>query len=377
MESKSDKIGIITFHASYNCGSMLQAYAMQCFLRKNGYDSEIIDFSCAGQKRLYSLYSKNNSIKNILRNSVFLIHRKRILNNYDRYEKFKREQFKLTSYSTEKSHEIIDCYKAVIAGADQIWNITIADYDDAYFLSWVKNAKRIAYAPSFGAKDPALYTENINKYKKYLNDFDYLSIRENNGQKWLYDLIGKEVPVVLDPTLIIEKKDYDKIISDELSLPEKYIFYYSPNFSLNINKLVNKISQKYNLPVIAFNAKSFYLRGMNFTKFKLPDAEDPTIYLQLMKNAAIVITTSFHGSIFSTIFKKNFWVIKNGNMFGSDDRVLTLVKQLDIEDRLIPIEFDDDFNYMQNINYENYEANLRELKESSQEYLLAALEGKK
>ena len=370
------KIGIMTFHASYNCGSMLQAYALQCFLEKNGFSPEMIDFSSSGQRRLYSLYSQKLSLKNIIRNTVFWCHRKRIKNNFLRYEDFKQKYFNLTPYNAANQTQLVDNYSAVIAGADQIWNITISDYDDSYFLPWTKNAKRIAYAPSFGAKNIIEYADDVEKYKNFLKDFNYLSIREDNGRKWINDLIGKDVPVVLDPTLIIDREDYEKIISSQLNLPDKYIFYYSPTYSLKHNQLVNKISKKYKLPVIAFNSKSFYLRGMNFQNFKLPDFEDPTAYLQLMKNATMVITTSFHGSVFSTVFKKFFWVIKNGGMYGNDDRVITLLRTIGLEKRLITEYFDNDFDYMTSVDYNavDYIDGLGEAKKLSQKYLLTALE---
>lgn len=378
MNFNGKKVGIITFHASHNCGSMLQAYALQCFLQKNGYNPEMIDFSSEGQKALYSLYNKNKSIKFAVRNLVFHLHSKRLKNTRERYEAFKRQYFNLSDFSTSDMDEIcvdeLD-YNAVIAGADQVWNTTISDYDDAYFLNWVKNAKRIAYAPSFGAKNPLNYAKDVNKIKQYLLDFNSLSIREKNGQRWINELIGENVPVVLDPTLIIDKEDYEKITSKELNLPEKYIFYYSPSYSLNINKLVKKISKKYKLPVIAFNGKAYYLRGMEFCGFKLPDFEDPTSYLQLMKNATMIITTSFHGSIFSTLYHKKFWVVKNGGMLGDDDRVRTLLSQLNINERLISTEFDDNFDYMQDLDYEEFDALLKERRAFSENYLLEALKG--
>ena len=378
MNSDNKKVGIITFHASHNCGSMLQAYALQCFLQKNGYNPEMVNFSSEGQKNLYSLYNKNKSLKFMVRNFVFHLHSKRLKNTRERYEAFKKQYFKFSDFSTSDMDEIcadnLDYY-AVIAGADQVWNTTISDYDDAYFLYWVKNAKRIAYAPSFGAKNPLNYAKDINKIKQYLNDFNSLSIRENNGQRWINELIGEKVPVVLDPTLIIDKEDYEKITAKELNLPEKYIFYYSPSYSLNINKLVKKISKKYKLPVIAFNGKAYYLRGMELSGFKLPDFEDPTSYLQLMKNAAMIITTSFHGSIFSTLYHKKFWVIKNGGMFGDDDRVRTLLSQLNINERLISSEFDDKFDYMQDLDYEAFDSLLKEKRAFSENYLLNALKG--
>lgn len=370
----SKKIGIITFHSSYNCGSMLQAYALQKFLKKKCYDVEIVDFSSVGQKKLYSVYTENKSLKMLLKNVVTFFHASKIKANFSRYETFKREQFNLSAYSTSDMRELKDDYYAVIAGADQIWNITISDYDDAYFLPWVTKGKKIAYAPSFGAKNIREYAKSLKKFQEYLNNFDSLSIRENNGRQWIEDLISKTVPVVLDPTLIIEREDYENIISEELELPKKYIFYYAPSFSIKINKLVKNISRKYKLAVIAFNTKAFYMRGVNFFGFRLPKFEDPSTYLQLMKNAEMVITTSFHGTVFSTVFRRKFWVIKNGAMFENDDRVITLVNQLGIEERLISMDFNKDFDYNIPVNYTKYDNNLLRLKKYSQDYLLAALE---
>lgn len=368
------KIGILTFHASYNCGSMLQTYAMQTYLNKLGYNCEVINFSTEAQKKLYSLYTRKKNPKYLMRDLIFWCHHKRIESNFKRYELFKTNVFHLSKTSAEKTEEIcIDGYEYLIAGSDQIWNITISDYDDAYFLPW-NGVKKIAYAPSFGARNPAEYSDCVDKYIKYMMDFDYLSVREKNGQKWIKQLTGKDVPVVLDPTLLIEKKDYEPIVSDELSLPKKYIFYYSPTYSIPINKMVKKISKKYNMPVIAFNSKAYYLRGMNFTGFRLPSFEDPKAYLQLMKNAELVITTSFHGTVFSTIYRKKFWVIKNGGMYENDDRVMTLLSDLSINDRLIELPFDKKFNYMNPVNYANYEQSLKSLKNKSQIFLKNALE---
>lgn len=368
------KIGILTFHASYNCGSMLQTYAMQTYLNKLGYNCEIINFSTDAQQKLYSLYSGKRTPKYLVRDFIFLCHHKRIENNFDRYETFKTNVFNLSDKSAKKMDEIsIDEYSCLIAGSDQIWNITISDFDDAYFLPW-SGIKKIAYAPSFGARNPAEYSDCINKYIEYMKDFDYLSVREKNGQKWIRELTGKDVPVVFDPTLLIEKEDYDTIVSDELILPNKYIFYYSPSYSIPINKMVKKISKKYNMPVIAFNSKAFYLRGMNFHGFKLPTFEDPKAYLQLMKNAELVITTSFHGTVFSSIYRKKFWVVKNGGMYENDDRVMTLLTDLSITDRLIELPFDEEFDYMKPVDYINYDKRIKDLKNKSQMFLKKALE---
>lgn len=128
------------------------------------------------------------------------------------------------------------------------------------------------------------------------------------------------------------------------------------------------------MPVIAFNSKAFYLRGMNFNGFKLPTFEDPKAYLQLMKNAELVITTSFHGTVFSSIYRKKFWVVKNGGMYENDDRVMTLLTDLSITDRLIELPFDEQFDYMKPVDYINYDKKIKDLKNKSQMFLKDALE---
>ena len=369
------KIGIITFHNSYNCGSMLQAFALQQVInRLTGRKSEIVDFSNEGQQKLYSVRQPNDSLKNVIKNIILAPWFKRIARNYESYERFKKNNFRLSNFPIHKSADLSDAdYDIVVAGSDQVWNITIEDGDDAYFLPWVKLAKKVAYAPSFGAKNIADFADDPIRYAKYLKDFSCLSIRERNGVEWLQKLTGRSAELLLDPTLLLKQDDYAKIESHELKLPLRYIFYYSPGYSRDINKLVHKISQKYNLPVIAFNTKTFYIKGMQFSGFKLPKIEKPSRYLQLIKNAEMIITTSFHGTVFSTIYRKKFWTVKNGGMFGSDDRVKTLMYLLDLEDRMIPIEFDDGFNYLKEKNYNKYEHLLEKEQERAYTYLKKAL----
>lgn len=374
---KNLKVGILTFHASHNCGSMMQAYATQQLLEKLGYDNEIIDFQNFGQKDMYSVVHKKLSIKNMIKNIILIPHYFKLKEHWKDYEEFLHINFKLSEerYSkTEEIYKIREKYNTCICGADQIWNITIKDADDAYFLPFdKKNMKKISYAPSFGAKEIAKYTNDIQKYKKYLKDFDYLSIRENNGKKWIKNMIGKEVPVVLDPTLMLEGEDYERIRRAS-GIKNKYIFYYAPTYKRNLDKFVKKISKKYNLPVVVWNSKEYYLKGEYLNGFKMSEHQEPGIYLDLIKNADLIITTSFHGTIFSTIEKKKFWVLKNGGMYTTDDRVITLVNQLCIENRLIEPEFDDNKDYFEEVDYRNYEENLKVLREQSLNYLKNCLE---
>lgn len=373
------KVGIITFHASHNCGSMMQAYAMQNLLIKMGYDNEIIDFQNEGQRDMYSVIHKKKTVKNFIRNIVAILHYNRISCQWKNYNEFMKKNLILSRNKYAKTEDLVNIgneYSKIICGADQIWNITIADSDDAYFLPYkFENTKKIAYAPSFGSKNIMKYSNDIKKYCNFLNDFDFLSIRENNGKKWIDDLIGKEVPVVLDPTLMIGESDYEKI-REKSGIKGKYIFYYAPSYSRKLDLFVKKIGKKYGLKVVVWNASEYYLKSEFINGFKLPKKFNPGIYYDLIKNAELVFTTSFHGTIFSTICKKNFWILKNGGMYGDDDRVLTLINQLGISERLIEPLFDNNFDYMQHCSYKKYDINLKKLQSKSLNYLETSLKSR-
>ena len=364
------KIGIITLHRSYNCGSMLQAYAMQMIIRDLGYYSEIIDFSTEAQRELYDTWFKPLSIKNTVKNLMVLPHIKHIEFNNKCYEYFMKKYMCLSSAHYSKLDELNDDeYDTVVAGSDQIWNITIEDFNDAYFLPWAKKAIKIAYAPSFGARNISEYADDSNKYSQFIKQFSFLSVRENNGQKWIKDLTGIDAPVVLDPTLLLETADYEKLINNDLNLPKHYIFYYSPHYGKKINELVYRIAKKYKYPVIAFNSKQFFIKRMDAIGFRLPKYENPSAYLELIKNADLIITTSFHGTVFSSVFKKTFWIVNNGDMLKSDDRVMTMISSLGLEDRLISYEYDETIDYFASVDYSKFVIRLNGERKKSVEYL--------
>lgn len=362
------KIGIITFHNSYNCGSMLESYAILRKMQQIDLNAEIINFSSNGQKKLYSKFYKNNSIKNMLKNILILPLINKIKLNNLKYEEFKNKNFNLSkSYNDNNIDDSKYCI--VVAGSDQIWNITIDDYDDAYYLNWVKSARKIAYAPSFGSKNILTYSENIKKYKELLNDFDAISIREENGKKWIKDLIGRDVEVLIDPTLLFDSDEYDMLLDNACTPKYEYIFFYCPSFSRNLCKFVKKISKLYHLPVICWSTKSYCTKLIFTYGFKLPKYESPSVYLSLIKNAKLIFTTSFHGTIFSTIYRKQFFVLKNGDMYGNDDRVKTLLEQLNMMKQLIEPNYDAQFNYFNKIDYDNYDLKITKLREKANRFI--------
>ncbi len=367
------KIGIITFHASHNCGSIMQTYALQTVLNKKaGYETEIINFSSKGQQELYAIENKKKSLKNLIKYIVLTPVRKQLKVIHADYERYINKNLNLSKefYEyTEELEKIEEKYDIFICGSDQIWNIKCPDYDDAYFLPSVNEKVKISYAPSFGAMRIEKYTDNPEKFKKMLDSFKALSIREYNGKKWLEELTGRNVELVLDPTLLLDRNDYEKIEDSSQQIEEDYIFYYSPKYDKKANNVVEKISKKFKLPVVMWNAKEWIIRGLCFKGFKTPYHQNPGIYLNFIKNAKLVLTTSFHGAIFSTQYRKKFWVLKVGGMKKDDDRVYTLLDQVGLKNRFLDLDNYNINSLFEEVNYKEYEEKLINLRRKSMEFL--------
>ncbi|MBB5266381.1 hypothetical protein HNP82_003538 [Catenibacillus scindens] len=331
------KIGILTFHASHNCGSMLQAYALQKILcNKYKINNEIINYSSASQQRMYSILYKPNSIKELFRNFLNLLFYKIINDNELGYKKFltKFELSKSISTSDELQEQSKN-YDCIITGSDQVWNINAMDFDDSYMLPFDK-VKKVAYAVSLGASNPNC-SKKREKYKKYIEAFSAISVREGNAREWISQLIDRQIDLCVDPTLLLRKNEWLKITNPPL-ISEPYIFWYAMTYKSDQAELLKFLSKKYNMPVYVMNAKEWSRRLLFLRGIRLAPSGGPEDFLSLVNHASMVITSSFHGSVFSYIFKKNFWYISLNKTKGNDDRATFLLDQLGLAERYISAE---------------------------------------
>jgi hypothetical protein len=369
------KVGLITFHASHNLGSLAQTYALQFVLKvKLNHDADIIDFSSAQQKNMYSLFPKIKSWKNIVKNLITLVFYPVLRKRYDDFQKFIDDEFVKTSKSFDSFEQLKELkgeFDVLICGSDQIWNIKCTDFDDAYFLGFDTETKKVAYAVSLGGQN-ITNSPDVQKYQRYLEDFDYISVRERNGQGWISQLTDKSVEIVADPTLLVEREKWDSLVK-EPDIQGDYIFFYGVPFNPETYDAVVKIGKQLSMPIIMLDARS-YIYKFNFLRgIKLYKGSSPGDYFGLIKNAKLVVTTSFHGTIFSTIFRKNFWTITFKETNKDDDRVGTLLDQLGMNDRFIFLEDIDKYDLTSDVDYTNYERNLEPLKRKSFEFLEKAL----
>lgn len=336
------KIGMMTFHASHNCGSMLQAFALQhTLIEKFGYDAEIIDFSNNAQRNMYGLWNKKLRPGIIKRNLKLMPYYNLIQSEIQDYEEFKKKYFVLTNKSYKKSKElsaVAEKYDLLLAGGDQIWNTRCGDADEAYFLCFNHTKPKVAYAPSLGAKNINLI-EDKDKYKKDLLEFRQLSVREPNGKKWLEQLTGKEIPIIPDPVILMNKEEWEKAIPiDEIE--EDFIFCYAFSYDDTYNnRIFQEISRKTGLPIYVINSRQWGLNRLDQYGIKLYKTSGPQTYLSLMKSAKIIFSQSFHGTLFASLFEKNFWHFGNRVVVDKDDdRAMAMLQQMGLTSRYRKID---------------------------------------
>ena len=366
------KIAIITFQRAHNYGSILQAYALQHYIKSspNVEMCKILDFSNQAQRNMYAVYHPVTSIKYLIKNVLAFFMKKEFVRQDQDFDLFIERWLDLTkqTYKTADEMRGIDEFDAYFAGSDQIWNICCIDADDAYFLNFVENRPKYAYAPSFGAQNINECAENPAYYRDLISQFRRVSIREKNGQKWMQQLLGYDVPLLIDPTMFYDKSFW----SQYMALPQecgKYILYYSFGFTQEINRAVKKISKRLGLPVILLNVRAWVYKTGFLYGFKYAKHSGPAEFLRYVNDAEIILSNSFHGTVFSALFEKNFWYLVGSEHNEQDDRAKTMVEQIGIGDRMLQVGEIDDCDFRVLPDYGKVRANLRELRKSAFEYL--------
>ena len=330
------KIGIITETNGLNLGNSLQNYALQHTLKSLGVEpytiirndnyqhlpSMNVIFLHNTLKRIIALiFNYNNYRKNVLE----IAKKKVVYSPFDKLIQFK----KVSSYKKEFINRELKDIDVFIAGSDQIWNPNFL-VTEIPFLTFTTKNKRIAYAASFGVSE--IPNEKKNAYIKWLKGIKNISVREESGAKIVKDLIDKDVPVVLDPTLLLSKDEWAGIAKKpKFDLPAKYLLlYFLGERTQEFDCVIRKLSVEYNLKIIDILDKSknyYYNVG-------------PAEFIYLIQHAAGIYTDSFHGSVFSIIMKKPFVVINRStkNICDMSSRIDTLLKTFSLESRRGRIE---------------------------------------
>lgn len=363
------KIGILTFHASHNYGSMLQAYALQKTLRKIGYSSEIINLRTKIQKGLIpppiEIIHPIHTIKRILKSpaKVYNLQRKHLL-----FEKFLANNL-ITSKELRNKEEVeqyiikkgID---TIIVGSDQIWNPGCWDFDESYILNFNIPLKRISYAPSIGSNPERIDQKYYELFNRCWNKFDYLSTREERSASFVKKIIGKNVQVVLDPTLLLKSEDYRNLYSHKSIIKEPYILYYTPREEKGTFGIAKLLSEKLNLKILVTQYSPEYIGDNVIKKYNC----GPKEFLNIISNAEYTIGNSFHLLAFSLIFKKEFFLISKER----DSRMLNILEPIGLENGLLTHNINE-IEIPSPINFSYIDTKLDEMRIVSFNYLKNSL----
>lgn len=340
------KIGVLTRRYGYNLGSTLQAYAMSEMIKELGHDVEIINYdesSAHPRWRLrplvdHFLYPFKSCVTRKYKN--YLEHRKL---QEDRFNIFENRHLPLglkVIRSTRLLSKVAAKYDKVCIGSDQIWNPFLFDpnYIGAFCNSESKH-KIIPYAPSLGvSSSSSLPSEEI----KLIRSLHTLSCREHEGAEILEQLTGKKVPVVLDPTLMVRKEIWYNLANayDRHSSKTPYILTYFLGHNIPLEYITEVASRK---KAQILNINMFNKPNFSFADKELNDI-GPGDFLNLVMNASFIITDSFHATIFSWIFSKDFTVVErfmNGDTRNENSRIYTLLEILGCKSRVLNSKFED------------------------------------
>ena len=365
-------IVIVTFNKAHNYGAMLQEYALLKKTSEFG-NSKILnydDFNIAKNYKYigFGYGPLRKRIKIIIKYLVFFyINRKR----YKAFKKFEKKYINLTNERCTGVKDVNKCLEKVdvlIAGSDQVWNPQITNgLDDVYTLNIPsQNMKKISYAASIG-KD-VIDVGFQNEYKAKLSRLDLISVREESGANALQNIIkNKKIDVVLDPTLLLTRNDWNRIANNGIYENKKYILAYIVDENLEQIKIVDKISELTGLKVIHFEKIGHYKNIL-----KSAYTYGPESFVSLIKNAEYVVTTSFHATVFSIIFNKKFWVVPHKT---TGSRVTDLLAKLGISNRVVnTLEEFNKKDYNEAIYYNKVNKILEEEREKSLKWLKDAIE---
>lgn len=367
----------------HNYGSLLQTYALQRFIKKNNYESEILYYSENYAKKLIRLANLSYFIakfKVVFRNIFFRIIHQQLYNKIklrrNIFYKFINERLVLTDRidGRKELEEKIKNYNIVLLGSDQVFHPGnfLMDY---FTLTFVPDKiKKIAFAPSFGVSKIPNYQKKKTKF--YLNRFDNLSVREKSGQKLISDLIGKEAPIVCDPTLLIDNADWEELSGGKRIVCENYIFCYFLGANRRHREFANKFKKETGYIIVALQHLDEFVKGdLEFSDRAFFDV-DPFNFLNLISNADYVLTDSFHATIFSIIFKKNFFVFNRYSgttNLSTNTRISSILESFDLADRRLDGTEDITNCINIKIDYSCVVSELKKLRDFSQKYLLDAL----
>ena len=393
------KVSVLCIYYHLNYGSVLQSLALNNYLEKKGHNVNIIpkcEFNGIKEKlkiffhlRLAKLLDpsivsrklKERKSSNVIANSdsEYLDGLKQRNKAYDRFIK---KYFKVSNERIDRKalKFFVSDSDAVIVGSDQLWtpHEIITGFHTLEFVP--DGIKRISYATSFGVSNlPNNYLKN--KTKNFIKKMDFVSVREIQGKEIIDDLnIDKDVKVVVDPTMLLSRMEWDEMIDSQRIVDEPYIFCYFLGNNPEQRKLAVKVSERTGFKIVALQHMDEYIATDKDYADKVLYDIDPGQFVSLIRDAEIIFTDSFHGTVFSVLYHRLFYVMnrhKANEVRSTNSRIETLCSILGLEDRHIENveKVDVDDLLLKKIEFQEVDKKLEERRKFSETYINNALQG--
>lgn len=324
------KIGIITMHRVLNCGSALQAYALQRALSEMGHESEIIDYKYEDKSASHTPLKR---LVDLLREILFGFPVARLKR---KFKDFYRKNLVLSpqAYDRESIAKYPPRYDIYMAGSDQVWNPRFIGDDMNFLLAFTApEARRISYASSIATG--TIDGDTKERYARYLSRFDAISVRERSGAALVKELSGKEATVCCDPTLLLGRESWDALAAQSrYTAGEKFILVYALSYMFDpfpeIYGIVDTVQRKLGMKVVFLQgrAKDVFRPGS-----KLIKSAGPADFAFLFREAGFVITTSFHGATFALINDKPLIGVVDKRS-QTDSRIQSLLESVSAADAI-------------------------------------------
>lgn len=385
-------IGLVTCYFHHNYGSMLQAYATEMIMQQMELPYQTIACKAPitymeSNKLLY--FAKKLLIGDWkMRLGKMKIEREKKKNptfakNWEvrnrAFEDFANTYFHVSPYCKNRAElsKMAENYSAFLVGSDQLWRTDSVEHG-YYTLEWVPDhIRKIAYSTSIGVKEVPWF--QVEKNKRFMNRFDYIALREQSACDLVYKLTGRKVQVVLDPTLLFTGEQWMDIQQKEPLTDGKYIFCYLLGDNPQQRELIKQVKAKTGYKIVALQHLDDYIPSDEGFADEAPYV-GPREFLNYIRNAEYVFTDSFHCSVFSILYKKNFFTFSRfaeGAKQSTNTRIDNLLHIAGLENRRMTADktADDVVKFIG--GFEGVDDRLNALRKSSIDYLYKAFDGLK
>lgn len=377
------RIGILTYHFSENFGALLQAYALRRWLIDHGHTAEFINYQPSYVEQGGNLLlptSKARIKANIKTLYLYFANMQRKLaGNPDqnlRFEEFRRDILGVSGPyfgSLESLQSAALDHDVMIAGSDQIWNPSAQKgLDPAYFLAFCSSKiRKLSYAASFG-KD-TLAPEFHDEARALINGLDAISIREQSGVEIAHQLTSRQIHCVPDPTLL--HTQYQELLNLSKDRQEGHVFCYALRTAEGIRQVAEMAAKKYQANIIS--PYNIHRRWREIGTTVYPGPAD---WVRQIAHARCIVTNSFHGTVFSIIFRKPFVVVGlPGGKAGLNARAKNLLSSLGLMHRFLDAENSNRAGEVldQAIDWQSVELHQNALRAAGEDFLLNTLCEKK